>query len=351
MTVTYSTGNGCNTKAGLLKLLEEYPEGIEIYIRDLPHAVLLTRYDSASDTFYVADPVYGGERTLMTSWDRKAGSTQDAVIRTIDAYWYISGYKNEIVPGGLVGNVYVLIDNTPDVNETNDDDSAEIINDIDILNLILLNNQEVRDDKIDFIKSTIKLPYVNNYNEINFIDVDANAWYAPSIKAAYEMAMMIGISDKEFHVNGNITLAQTICIAARLHNIYYENEYDFTPIGDEPWYMPYVRYTKEKGIIDDEYDYEKNMKINYDAEALRIEFSEILSKALPADQLTAIKNVNEIADVPLGSNEARFDIVYQLYNAGILIGDGEGFKPWKEITRAEIAAVISRMGDASLRVA
>lgn len=333
MTVTYKTGNGCNTKEGLINLLNQHPEGIEIYIRDLPHAVLLTRYEPDTGIFYVADPVYAGERPIMESWDRKAGSTQDAVIKTIDAYWYISKYENQIVPGGLVGEVY-----TPPVKEDTNDEK-------DLFNLLLIDSGVITDD---YVKSTVQLPYTKNYNETNFLDIEGGAWYIPSIKAAYEMAMMIGISDTEFHVKGNITLAQTICITARIHNIYHENNYDFTSIGDEPWFMPYVRYTKEKGILDKKYDY---LDISlYDKEALRIEFVEILSKALPEEQMTKIKKVELISDIPAESNDERFNIIYDLYNAGILIGDGEGFKPWQKITRAEIAAVVSRMGDASLRV-
>lgn len=333
MTVTYKTGNGCNTKEGLINLLNQCPEGIEIYIRDLPHAVLLTRYEPDTGIFYVADPVYADERPIMESWDRKAGSTQDAVIKTIDAYWYISKYENQIVPGGLVGEVY-----TPPVEEDVNDEK-------NLFNLLLIDSGIITDD---YVKSTIQLPYTKDYNETNFLDIEGGAWYIPSIKAAYEMAMMIGVSDTEFHVKGNITLAQTICVTARIHNIYHENNYDFTSIGDEPWFMPYVRYTKEKGILDKKYDY-SDISL-YDQEALRIEFVEILSKALPEEQITKIKKVELISDIPAESNDERFNIIYDLYNAGILIGDGEGFKPLKKITRAEVATVISRMGDASLRV-
>lgn len=347
ITVSYST-NKCNSGQALRDLLNEHPEGIVIYIRDIPHAVLLTRYEPDTGIFYVADPVYEGEKPLIESWQRKAGSTQDAVIRTIDAYWYISDYKNEIIPGGLVGNVASSIDE----NETTliINNNFEIINDEDLLTSLLLNNQEkeliIEED--DFIKSTIQLPYINDYNETNFIDVEDNAWYGPSIRAVYEMAMMIGISDTEFHVNGNMTLAQTICVAARLHSSYYENNHDFSTIGGEPWFMPYVRYCLYNEIIDKKYNF-KDQSI-YDREALRIEFVEILSKALPEDQITKIKTVDLITDIPAGSNDERFEIIYKLYNAGILIGDGEGFKPWQKITRAEIAAVISRMADASLRI-
>ena len=44
--------------------------------------------------------------------------------------------------------------------------------------------------------------------------------------------------------------------------------------------------------------------------------------------------------------------VYKLYEAGILIGNDEAgtFAPWSEITRAEVAAIISRMANPDLRM-
>jgi hypothetical protein len=389
MTVTYSTGT-CNTKSALINLLKEHPEGIEIYIRDLPHAVLLTRYDASSGNFYVADPVYEGERTLMESWERKAGSTQAAVISTIDAYWYISSYANTKVPGGQTGTTASAGEIVPPSVDTTDpaagngtvdgDVTPSIDNEVtdpaentdpvvtEPVNPDVVNDEDspaeetddvvVTDDSnssgtvtaFEATRSTVQLPYVNDYSTTSFTDVDRNAWYAQSVKAAYEMAMMNGISSTQFSVNGNVTLAQTICMAARIHSIYYQDGYDFTAVNGEPWYMPYVRYTRENGMLAAKYDSKINIGIDYDQEALRVQFAEILSSSLPDDQLTAIKETDTISDVPSNSGEARYEAVYQLYNAGVLTGDGTGFKPWQTITRAEVAAVVSRIGDASLRV-
>lgn len=408
MKVTYSTST-CNTTSALINLLKQHPEGIEIYIRDLPHAVLLTRYDSSTGTFYVADPVYEGERTLMQSWDRKAGSTQAAVISTIDAYWYISSYAGTTVPGGLVGPVAsssgsgastgtgTSAESGSLTNTGNGSDNGNVNNDSngnsagsgssasgcgdtvddstvtgDNGNVTDNNNNNVVDDNnVDAagsdtsvandvvtdsndtfvpVRSTVRLPYIYDYSNATFQDVSTDAWYAGAVKSAYEMAMMNGVSEWEFLVSGNVTLAQSICMAARIHSIYYNDGYDFTAADGEAWYMPYVNYARANNMLAAKYDLRSNAGINYDQEALRVQFAEILSAALPDDQLTALKQTTLIPDVPANSGEARFEAVYQLYNAGVLNGDGEGFKPWRTITRAEVAAVVSRMGDATLRI-
>ena len=86
--------SGENKKAELIKLLSQHPEGIEIYDDGIPHAVLLTDYDSATDTFYCSDPAPGissGRIKLSESWNaRNRGGTQDGVINSLGKYWYIT---------------------------------------------------------------------------------------------------------------------------------------------------------------------------------------------------------------------------------------------------------------------
>lgn len=87
-----------NKKAFLIQLLKEHPEGIEIYDLNLPHAVLLTDYDSASDTFYCADPANSsssGRIKLTASWNGTNRGSQDNIIANIGGYWYIANKSGE----------------------------------------------------------------------------------------------------------------------------------------------------------------------------------------------------------------------------------------------------------------
>ena len=90
----FSSDSLADKKAELIKLLSKHPEGIEIYDMNLPHAVLLTDYDSATDTFYCSDPAPGissGRIKLSESWNaRNRGGTQDGVINSLGKYWYIT---------------------------------------------------------------------------------------------------------------------------------------------------------------------------------------------------------------------------------------------------------------------
>ena len=81
------------TKESLIALLEEHPEGIAAYDSSVPHAVLLTDYDEATDTFYCADPAnyYSGKRIpIDESWNgERHGHDQDAVIGGFTSAWII----------------------------------------------------------------------------------------------------------------------------------------------------------------------------------------------------------------------------------------------------------------------
>ena len=174
-----------------------------------------------------------------------------------------------------------------------------------------------------------------------FIDVAADQWYASNVSAAYEMGLIKGISDTEFNPDGNITVAEAIALACRLHSIYHDAKQEFEQ-GDV-WYQVYVDYAIENGIISED-DF-----TNFNATATRVEFAEIFAKALPEEALTAINRIHagQIPDV------AKNAAVYLLYNAGVLTGSDEDgtFLPNSSIRRSEVAAIVTRMADKSLRIA
>ena len=75
-------------KAKLISLLNDHPEGIVFYNSSKPHAVLLTDYVPAEDSFYCADPAVGGREKLIDS--TLGGGAQDDAIDGATSYWYIT---------------------------------------------------------------------------------------------------------------------------------------------------------------------------------------------------------------------------------------------------------------------
>ena len=79
-------------RAYLLDMLAQHPEGIVIYNHDRPHAVLLTDYDSATDTFYCADPgKLASPGRVPLSEATIPGGGQEGKLNGIHQVWYITG--------------------------------------------------------------------------------------------------------------------------------------------------------------------------------------------------------------------------------------------------------------------
>jgi len=178
--------------------------------------------------------------------------------------------------------------------------------------------------------------------DINFTDVSTSDWFYNDVKTAVEAGLVNGKSATAFAPNDNLTYAESIKLAACMNQVYMKGE--VTLANGEPWYKPYVDYCMENGIIDKEYNYSENVT--------RADYMGIFAKALTDDGLKAINNVpdNSIPDVP--SSRAYAAGVYKLYRAGILRGvdDAHNCNPSANITRAEVAAILTRMMNKDKRV-
>ena len=193
-------------------------------------------------------------------------------------------------------------------------------------------------------EGTSNFKTVNTYTEGQFSDVSSGAWYAEAVKSAYELGLMGGVSGGRFDPEGDVTLAQTVAMAARIHAIYETGGEDFVQ-GGESWYAVYVSYAKSAGILTQDFP-------DYGAGATRAQFAAIFARALPASALEEINTVADGAIADVEPSQANAREIYLLYRAGVLTGSGQdmAFQPDASIRRAEAAAVVSRMALPEQRV-
>ncbi len=177
----------------------------------------------------------------------------------------------------------------------------------------------------------------------NFADVTPEQWYAENVATVYELGLVNGKSATEFVPEGNVTIAESITLAARIHNTYHGTNHTFS--SSTPWYQPYVDYAVSNGIITG------NQFKNYDTLATRSDFALIMAKSLPKKEFSVINNVvhGNIPDIYAYMPCA--ESVYALYNAGILSGSDEygTFYPDSNIKRSEVAAIVARIALKSSR--
>ena len=195
-----------------------------------------------------------------------------------------------------------------------------------------------------FGDASVTFPRPNLFTSGRFTDVQKGDWFYSPVAQAYELGLMDGTSAALFSPKGNVTLAQTITMAARVHSIYQTGAENFKQTGT--WYQVYLDYAYKNGIID-----QAMYTSDVNKAASRAQFATIFANALPADGLISINNISDNAILDVKSSDAIGPAVYKLYRAGILTGnDGRGtFLPWNAISRAEAAAIVARMGDSSVR--
>ena len=183
------------------------------------------------------------------------------------------------------------------------------------------------------------LPYV-----FPFTDVTKDKWYYNDVAAAHKLGLIDGMTDTTFVPEGEMTLAQAITLAARMH---CSATAGGTLENGDPWYQTYVDYCLVHGILDKAPTAEA-----LNAPVTRAQYAELFAKALPASMLPAVNDIpdNSIPDVKMTHRNAA--AIYTLYRAGILDGrdDYGRFDPDETITRAEIAAILVRMMDTTARV-
>lgn len=181
-----------------------------------------------------------------------------------------------------------------------------------------------------------------------FLDADESAWYGSQqqgvIKSVVQLGIMNGYTDGTFHPIGNITLSEAIKMAAVVHATCNNQTISFSASDGGKWYDAYLNYcVKNRIVSSDEYS-------SLDAYATRAQIAHIFAKATSDFAVINDIDYDYIPDVSERSEYA--DEILALYRAGISTGDERtrAFRPSDTITRAEAAAIISRVALPTTRI-
>ena len=177
-----------------------------------------------------------------------------------------------------------------------------------------------------------------------FTDVAQSAWYYDEVAAQQTLGLFNGRTPTTFAPNDNVTLAETAALSVRIYQKYHGIT---TGIPDrqagEAWYGPYIRLAIEYGILPADWT-------SYTAPLSRNRVAYLMYHTLPAEELPAINEITELPD--MDDTYIGYAEVLALYNAGVLTGnDSYGtFAPATPITRAQLAALLTRLIDPDYRV-
>ena len=206
------------------------------------------------------------------------------------------------------------------------------------------------------------LVYIEDYNDslegvtvhfaasgMFFTDVSKSAWYYKDVAAAFKSGLINGKTAETFAPNDNLTYAEAVKLAACMHQLYTTGSVQLS--NGTPWYQSYADYAKANGIIIKDYAWNEY--------ATRAGYMEIFANALPEEAMEQMNWISHgsIPDVP--ETHPQADAIYQLYRVGILEGSTDVFngtlrehlcKPADPITRAEVAAILTRMMNPDKRI-
>lgn len=168
-----------------------------------------------------------------------------------------------------------------------------------------------------------------------FTDVTNEKWFYEYVKLAYEFKLANGTSTTTFSPDTKFTVAQALTAAANIHTVYNGSSVR-AAVNGEAWYVPYVEYCVENGIITD------NQFADVNAEITRGQMATVFANILPDSEYESVRS-GMPHDVKEGS--ADYDAVKKLYEAGIVSGDsGTGkYRPDDGIVRSEACVIFTRI--------
>ena len=189
---------------------------------------------------------------------------------------------------------------------------------------------------------------INTYQSGMFSDVSSADWFESGVRVSYETGLLNGTGNGKFSPKNSITFLQTIVLAARLHNTFWQNQADFS--NGDPWYQPYVEYAVQVGILESE-DWLEVSLSDWNRVINRKGFIFFVSSAVPRACLEQINTLPEGGIPDLAKDDAAYESCKLFYQSGLLTGVDQygNLKPDNGIIRADVATILSRIVDPSTR--
>jgi lysophospholipase L1-like esterase len=179
--------------------------------------------------------------------------------------------------------------------------------------------------------------------ERRYTDLPGEQWARDAISAVTALGLMQGVGDRRFDPEGQLTLAQVLALAARLHSLRHTGEAAFDESSGSHWYDVYYRYCVNDGLIT------ARTFRDLTQPATRAQTALVLAHALEEEDLPVIRRQERIPDVNIADYAAQE--IYLLYRAGVLNGVDErgSFAPDRTLRRSEAAAILARLAEPELR--
>ena len=184
----------------------------------------------------------------------------------------------------------------------------------------------------------------------SFSDVSPRDWFAVWVDIAYNVGLTSGVGGNRYAPDQTLTVAEVLKLAATMESRYKNDSFHTSSSTGPYWYSGAVSYCVASGIIQsDTYSQQ-----DYLRPATRQEIARIFAATSQAKHMSDINDLARVkASVPdISASTPGAEAIYSLYAKGVLTGVDSKltFNPKGTVTRAEVAAIVSRMARAEQRL-
>lgn len=184
----------------------------------------------------------------------------------------------------------------------------------------------------------------------SFADVSGKDWYDRWVNLAYSMGMMEGTGGGKFEPKKELTVAETLRLAACLESRAIQDDFHLQSVSGALWYSSSVTYCEAVGII----AYGEYGKDDFNRPVTRAEMARIFSRT---SAVRAMENINDLERVrsavsDVDEEDYAAEAIYGLFAKGVFTGKDSAysFYPEENLTRAEAATVIARIARPEHRI-
>ena len=271
----------------------------------------------------------------ITFPDLKVGSTPPNASQTkisnsstyIKEVEWISDYDGDVFTDNKDYTVYVTVGIKDGVNAVFDVKTATIDGDAAKIESISANKKEII-LSTEFTSKTTPA----------FTDVPHKEWFYSFVSKVCDAGWMTGSGGGKFNPTGNLSLAEVMVLASRIHSDHTKND---IPSAGGAWYMSFYSYCQNHGLLNGMNISEKDMN----RPATRYEMVAILDRAAHRDQTAGGVNTVKDGFIPdVKENDTYGEVVYRWYRSGIVTGDSaRRFNGNNNITRAEVSVILCQL--------
>ena len=184
----------------------------------------------------------------------------------------------------------------------------------------------------------------------DFQDVSGRDWYDRWVNLAYSVGLMEGTGSGRFEPTRTLTVAEALRLAACLESRALRDDFHLQRVSGPLWYSSSVAYCEASGVISPG----EFTQADFDRPVTRSEMARIVSATTPVRSMESCNSLTQVrAAIPdVSPSDYAAEAIYALYAKGILQGtDGSmTFRPADSLTRAEAAAIVSRIARPEQRV-